>query len=550
MKFKLYIAFLIITTSLFAQKVTTSIDSTKKKIGAEFKLTLKASVNKNEKVVFPRAKNFGALEIIESYKIDTVKSNDKYELIKKYGLTQFDSGKYTIPRIPIIINGKTLFSDSLKVEVNAVKVDTLKHKMYDIKTIVPVESPSNWWKYLLGVLLLVGFIILVYGLLKKYQKREKPQEIVFKTPIEKATSLLQQLETKELWQRGEVKSYYSELTDIARNYIEEEIHIPAMESTTSELIEGLRNAAKKKKLKLSPETVANLERVLKQADLVKFAKVKPLDFEIEEDKKRISNSIVTIHKAIPTITEENDELQAWNDQQKELARIQKLKKQKRIRIISTFGIVLGVVVISLLSLIYFKGYDYVKDNIIGHPTKELAEGEWIYSEYGNPGVKIETPKVLKRMDATKILPKEAFAILKEMQMFGYGSLMDSFNIVVSTVKYKQDPNALEETQPDINFDTVLEGNTKTWEAMGGQNIIFKKEDFNTQKGITGVKAYGTMTMLNKVQNKSQKLYYEILLFKQEGGLQEIIVSYQEGDVYGKKILERIVNSVELKNTAE
>ncbi|MEI7508763.1 MAG: hypothetical protein WCJ62_04790 [Flavobacterium sp.] len=549
MKLKLYIV-LLITSSLFAQKVTTSIDSTKKKIGAEFKLTLKASVYKKDNVVFPTTKNFGALEIIESYKIDTVKSNDKFELIKKYGLTQFDSGKYTIPRIPIIINGKTIFSDSLNVEVCSVKVDTLKHKMYDIKTIVPVENPGNWWKYLLAVLLLVGIIILVYWLLKKYQTREKPQEITFKTPIEKATSLLQQLESKELWQRGEVKSYYSELTDIARNYIEEEIHIPAMESTTSELIEGLRNAAQKKKLKLSPETVANLEKVLKQADLVKFAKVKPLDFEIEEDKKRISNSIVTIHKAIPTVVEENDELQAWNEQQKELARIQKIKKQKRIRIISTIGIVFGVLMISLLALIYFKGYDYVKDNIIGHPTKELAEGEWIYSEYGNPGIKIETPKVLKRMDATKMLPKEAFAILQEMQMFGYGSLMDSFNIVVSTVKYKQDPNALEQTQPDINFDTVLEGNTKTWEAMGGQNIIFKKEDFNTQKGISGVKAYGTMTMLNKVQNKSQKLYYEILLFKQEGGLQEIIVSYQEGDVYGKKILERIVNSVELKNTAE
>jgi Ca2+/Na+ antiporter len=550
MKSKLYIVFFIITTSLFAQKVTTSIDSTKKKIGAEFKLTLKASVNKKDKVVFPKSKNFGALEVIDSYKIDTVKSNNKYELIKKYGLTQFDSGKYTVPRIPILINGKTIFSDSLKVEVNAVKVDTLKRKMYDIKTIEEVETSSNWWKYLLGILLLVGIGALVYWLIKKYQNREKPEEIVFKSPIEKATSLLQLLETKELWQRGEVKSYYSELTDIARNYIEEEIQIPAMESTTSELIAGLRNAAKKKKLKLSPETVANLEKVLMQADLVKFAKVKPLDFEIEEDKKRISSSIVTIHKAIPTIVEENDELQAWNEQQRELARIQKLKKQKRTRIISTIGIVLGVLLISLFALIYIKGFDYVKDNIIGHPTKELAEGEWVYSEYGNPGVKIETPKVLKRMDVTKILPKEAFVILKEMQMFGYGSLMDSFNIVVSTVKYKQDPKAGAESQPDVNFDTVLEGNTKTWEAMGGQNIIFKKEDFNTPKGITGVKAYGTMTMLNKIQNKSQKLYYEILLFKQDGGLQEIVVSYQEGDAYGKKILERIVNSVELKNTAE
>jgi len=541
MNFKLYILFLF-TTTLFAQKVTTSIDTTRNKIGAEFQLTLKASVNKKDKVVFPKAKNFGALEVIESYKIDTIKSNDKYELIKKYGLTQFDSGKYTIPRVSILINGKPSFSDSLKVEIFNVKVDTLKQKMYDIKDVAQVETSSDWWKYVLGILLLAGIGFLVYWLLKKYQNREKPEEIVYTSPIEKATSLLQQLESKELWQRGEVKSYYSELTNIARNYIEEEIEIPAMESTTSELIFALRKVANQKKLKLSAATLENLEKVLKQADLVKFAKVKPLDFEIEEDKKRISSSIVTIHKAIPTEVEKNDELEAWNEQQRELARIQKLKKQKRVRIISTIGIVLGVILISVLTLIYFKGFDYVKDNFIGHPTKELAEGEWVYSEYGNPGIKIETPKVLKRMDATKILPKDAFAVLKEMQMFGYGSLMDSFNIVVSTVKYKK--------ETEVNFDTILEGTTKTWESLGGHEIIFKQEDFNTDKGITGVKAYGTMTMLDKIQNKSQKLYYEILLFKQDGGLQEIIVSYREGDEYGKKILERIINSVELKNAQE
>lgn len=541
MNFKLYILFLF-TTTLFAQKVTTSIDTTRNKIGAEFQLTLKATVNKKDKVVFPKAKNFGALEVIESYKIDTIKSNDKYELVKKYGLTQFDSGKYSIPRISILINGKPTFSDSLKVEVFNVKVDTLKQKMYDIKDVAQVETSSDWWKYVLGILLLVGIGFLVYWLMKKYQNREKPEEIVYTSPIEKATSLLQQLESKELIQRGEVKSYYSELTNIARNYIEEEIEIPAMESTTSELILALRKVANQKKLKLSAATLENLEKVLMQADLVKFAKVKPLDFEIEEDKKRISSSIVTIHKAIPTEVEKDDELEAWNEQQRELARIQKLKKQKRVRIISTIGIVLGVILMSLLALIYFKGFDYVKDNFIGHPTKELAEGEWVYSEYGNPDIKIETPKVLKRMDVTKVLPKDAFAVLKEMQMFGYGSMMESFNIVVSTVKYKK--------ETEVNFDTVLEGNTKTWESLGGQNIIFKQEDFNTDKGITGVKAYGTMTMLDKIQNKSQKLYYEILLFKQDGGLQEIIVSYREGDAYGKKILDRVINSVELKNAQE
>jgi len=542
MKLKLHLLFFLITTSLFAQKVTTSIDTTRNKIGAEFKLTLKTSVTNKDKVVFPKAKNFGALEVINSYKIDTVKTNDKWELIKQYGVTQFDTGKFTIPRIPILINGKLSYSDSLKVEVFNVKVDTLKQKMYDVKDVAQVETSSIWWKYLLGILLLVGIAALAYWLIKKYQNQPKEEEPVYTSPIEKATSLLQQLETKELWQKGEVKGYYSELTDIVRNYIEEEIEIPAMESTTSELITELRRVANQKKLKLSKETLVNLEKVLMQADLVKFAKVKPLDFEIEEDKKRITSTIVTIHNAIPTVVEETDELEAWNEQQRELARIQKLKKQKQVRIITTIGVVVTIIFISLLTLIYVKGWDYVKDNLIGHPTKELVEGEWIYSEYGNPGVKIETPKVLKRMDASKMLPKETYAVLKEMQMFGYGSMFESFNIVVSTAKFKQ--------ETEVNFDTVLEGNTKSWEAMGAQNILFKQEEFNTDKGISGVKAYGTMVMLDKIQNKSQKLYYEILLFKQEGGIQQIVVSYKEGDEYGKLILDRIINSAELKNNSE
>jgi len=541
MKIKLYILFLLISTSLFAQKVTTSIDSTKKKIGAEFKLTLKTDVDTLSKVKFPNAKFFGALEVIQSYKIDTVKNGARYELIKKYGLTQFDSGKYTIPRIPVLINGKPSFSDSIKVEVNDVKVDTLKQKMYDIKDIAKVESPlGSWWIYLL-ILLAIGVIgYFVYKFIKKRQSQPKVEAIVYTSPIEKATSLLQQLEKKELWQKGEIKNYYSELTDIARNYIEEEIHIPAMESTTSELIEGLRKAAKLQKLKLSNETVENLEKVLKQADLVKFAKVKPLDFEIEEDKKRISSSIVTIHKSIPEIVEDNDELALWNEQQKELARIQKLKKQKRVRIITTIGIVLGMLMLFVLGLIYFKGFDYVKDNFLGHPTKDLVEGEWVFSEYGNPGVKIETPKVLKRMDASKALPKDAAALIKDMQLFVYGSMLDDFYITVATSSFKQ--------EVQLDLDKAVEGSLKVMESQGAQNIIVKTEEFDTQQGITGKKSYGTMTILDKVKGKSTKMYYEMLVFGQNNGLQQILILHREDDKYGQQIGERILNSVELKVT--
>lgn len=542
MKKLLYIL-LLFTTSLFAQKVTTSIDSIKKKIGAEFKLTLKTDVDIFSKVKFPNGKFFGNLEVLESYKIDTIRNGNRYELIKKYGLTQFDSGKYLIPKLPVIINGKKVFSDSIKIEISDVKVDTLKQKMYDIKNIISVKSDfGNWWIYLLILLGLVVIGYFVYRFIKKKKTEEKPVVIEFKSPIEKATSLLQQLEKKELWQKGEIKSYYSELTDIARNYIEEEIQIPAMESTTSELIEGLRNAAKQKKLKLSSETVENLEKVLKQADLVKFAKVKPLDYEIEEDKKRISNTIVTIHNSIPEIVEENDELELWNEQQKEKARLEKLKKEKRKRIIIGVSVGVFLIVTTLGILIAIKGFDYVKDNFIGHPTKDLVEGEWIFSEYGNPTVKIETPKVLKRMDAEKILPKNAMALIKEMQIFMYGSLTDDFYIGVSTATFKQ--------QTQLDLEQAAEGSLKVFEAQGATNIFVKTEEFDTQQGIKGRKAYGTMVMVDKISGKSVKMYYEILVFGQNNGLQQITIMHREDDKYGKQMLERILNSVELQNISQ
>lgn len=542
MKKILYIL-LLFTTSLFAQKVTTSIDSTKKKIGAEFKLTLKTDVDTFSKVKFPNGKFFGNLEVLESYKIDTIRNGNRYELIKKYGLTQFDSGKYLVPKLPVIINGKKVFSDSIKIEISDVKVDTLKQKMYDIKNIIPVKSDfGNWWIYLLILLGLAVIGYFVYRFIKNKKTEEKPVVVEFKSPIEKATTLLQQLEKKELWQKGEIKNYYSELTDIARNYIEEEIQIPAMESTTSELIEGLRNAAKQKKLKLSAETVENLEKVLKQADLVKFAKVKPLDFEIEEDKKRISNSIVTIHNSIPEIVEENDELELWNEQQKEKARQEKLKKEKRKRIIIGVSIGVFLIVTTLGVLIAIKGFDYVKDNFIGHPTKDLVEVEWIYSEYGNPTVKIETPKVLKRMDAEKVLPKNAMALIKEMQIFMYGSLTDDFYIGVSTTTFKQ--------QAQLDLEQAAEGSLKVFEAQGATNIFVKTEEFDTQQGIKGRKAYGTMIMVDKISGKSVKMYYEILVFGQNNGLQQITIMHREDDKYGKQMLERILNSVELQNISQ
>jgi len=209
-----------------------------------------------------------------------------------------------------------------------VQVDTLKQKMYDIKDVVAVEDTiGDWWKYLLGLVLLAGLGAFGYWYYKKRQSVTIEEE-VYKTPIDKATSLLNNLEKKELWQQGEVKAYYSELTDIVRNYIEEAIEIPAMESTTSELIEGLKKISAKKKMKLSQETFENLLVVLKQADLVKFAKSKPMDFEITEDRKKIERAIVTLDQAIPKVVEVEDEM-LLNEMQRLEQKKKELEKRKK-----------------------------------------------------------------------------------------------------------------------------------------------------------------------------------------------------------------------------
>ncbi len=520
----------------FAQKglIDTSVDTIRNKIGAQFTLTLKTKVDTGTAVIFPKGKMIGRLEVIRDYKIDTLRNDSKYELIKKYGLTQFDSGKYAIPKLPVRIAGKTYFSDSLQVEFTNVKVDTLKQKLFDIKDIVRTDSSGQWWIYLIFILVIVAAAYLAY---RYWQNHRKPKtaEIVYKTPIEKATGLLQQLEKKELVQKGEVKAYYSELTDIARTYIEEAVHIPAMESTTSELIEKLRMASVKKNIALNPETVANLEKVLFQADLVKFAKERPLEYEIADHRKKIESAIVTINSAMPTV-EEDDEDEIYHEKLR-LQKIKEKKRRERRRAVYAF---LGLCAAFLIGSFVMDELGY--KSIFSSQAKKMLDGEWIYSEYGNPSVAIETPRVLTRLDANKIMDAKAIAVLKEFQMFGYGGLGDDLYILVSTNKFK-DPK-------DIDLDVIVEGSIKDWEAKGAQNILVKKDEFTTKAGISGIRAYGTMAVIDGFAKSSSKLYYEMLFFKQDQGLQQIFVAHEEGDEDAGKILERVISSVELQIGAQ
>lgn len=540
MKLKFYIFLFLLSSAIFAQQkqVETSIDTTKNKIGAEFKLTLKTVVSSKSKVVFPKQKSFGSLEVIQSYPVDTVKKNDTYELIKKYGLTQFDSGKYVIPSVQILIDKKPYFSDSIRVEVANVKIDTLKQKMFDIKDITADDNGiGDWWKYVLALIIILGIGAFVYWFVKKRQQK-KIEEEVYKTPIEKATSLMNNLEQKELWQKGEIKEYYSELTDIARNYIEEAIHIPAMESTTSELIMAIKTASTKKKMALTPETVENLERVLRQADLVKFAKSKPLEFEITEDRNKIQKVILTLDNAIPTeVPDEEDQL--LNEAQKQKQIKLQLRKQRNKRIAIAAASVVGLIILTASYFIATKGFVYVKDTVLMNSSKSLLEGEWVKSEYGYPSVIIETPKVLKRLDVKKILPKSGFAFIKDMNVFALGNLNDEFSVSVATYKAKQ-------KMITDDFEGADKLGLQLLEGLDFQNIILKQEEFETKEGVKGAKLFGGLSKIDKLTNTTNRFYYELLFFGQDNGVQQILILSKEGDAYAKQISERIIGSIDFK----
>ena len=537
-KTKLYTFLLLLfAVAVFGQqkRLETSIDSTKIKIGSQFNLTLKATVDSTSAVGFPEGKTFGQLEVLESYPTDTIKKGALYELIKKYGLTQFDSGRYVVPGLPVIIDGEPFQSDSLAIEVTNVKVDTLKQKMYDIKDVATADSKMSWlWLYILLGLAAIGAAgFFAYRYFKNRKVEPKQAPVVFKSPIEKATIQLRNLENKELLQKGAIKDYYSELTDIARTYIEEAIHVPAMESTTSELIEAMRQAVMRKRMSLSRETFEELERVLRTADMVKFAKSKPMEFEVAEDRNRIEKTIVVIDKSIPEEKEEDEEhTLAWLEKQRQ----KKAKRKKNIIIGGSIGLVMALIV----GFLVFKGMSFIKDNF--SPTNELLEGQWVKSEYGNPGVILETPKVLKRQNTEKLVPKDVAAIVKDMEIFSYGIMFSNFNVMVSTVSYKQ--------QVDIKLDMLFNETAKQWEAMKVKDILVKQESFSTADGAEGLRAFGSMVMPNPLSDDGVKYDYEILYFKQANGVQQVTMVYPTTDEYAPKIVDRIKNSVEFRKRTQ
>lgn len=522
---------LVLVSWLSSAQVTTTIDSTKIKIGEQITYKIQVEVDTTDLVVFPEGQTFMPLEMIESYKVDTTKYNAKYNLVKKYGLTQFDSGNYTIPRQKVVIGTKTFFTDSLKVEVNSIAVDTTKQGLYDIKPFIKVEKSANhWWKNLLYTL---AALLLVSALIYWFVWRKKPlteaEEIALLPPYDRAKLALHKLDETTYLENSEIKEYYSELTFIIRKYLDEKVYDRALESTTDELMLRLKLLKDANQVDLSNDDIKNLETILKRADLVKFAKSAP-DIELAKiDRNTIDLEIDHVKEALPEPTEEEKLL---NQQYKE----EQERKKKRKKVIITIAIGVFLLIATFIGFSVKYGFEYVKDSIIGHESKDLLEGTWVNSEYGIPPISISTPMVLERIE-TKAIDTIQNA---KTTYFGYGNLLSALNIGVSTSKF----NIADSSKIDLNL--AAEGVLKTLEANGVVNIITKREQFITPNAAEGLKIYGSADFPRLLSKEFQKGNYVILLFTNGKILQQVILVWQDDDTYANQIMERIINSVELK----
>ncbi|HXH19682.1 MAG TPA: hypothetical protein VNJ07_11435 [Chitinophagales bacterium] len=266
--------------------IITKLDTSEILIGDQVKFSLEVIRDKQTQIVWPhlgssiKIDSVREIEIL-SFRTDTVQQANQQKEIRTYTLTVFDSGYYVIP--PIVLKYKDNPGDSFSVAQSEPMLLTVKSMEVDTAApIKPIKEPltmpfhiSEILKELLigaGVLALITGLILYFSLrkkkpvlIKRFVRKEPPHEI--------ALNKLRALEEKKLWQQGEVKRYYSELSEIIREYIERRFDIPALESTTDEIMARINVTGITGKLQ------DEFRLMLQTSDLVKFAKAYPVPDE-------------------------------------------------------------------------------------------------------------------------------------------------------------------------------------------------------------------------------------------------------------------------------
>mgnify|MGYP003414325983 CR=1 FL=1 len=257
---------------LFAQEIVPKLDRSSIKIGEPINYEVKVELTDGDKIIFPTISDTLTYHIeVLGQKLDTIKKDGKAEIIQQLQLTGFDAGKFNIPSLTILKNGKKLLTKQIEIEIQDIAVDTTQNAIFPIKPVMEEEySMRDYWNkyWLYGIVALLLFIIaIVLIVLYIRGKSSNLKGKKYATPYDEAKASLKALDAKKYLKRDEQKEYYTQLSFIVRRYLGRVYNFSALEILSDDLVKFISE-----KPDILPEDIQQLKQFLFDADLVKFAK--------------------------------------------------------------------------------------------------------------------------------------------------------------------------------------------------------------------------------------------------------------------------------------
>ena len=516
-----------------SQSVNAYVESDSILIGKELNYTIDVNAEKVENIIFPDSTSFVPFELISESQIDTINVEEGFLFSKKYGITSFDKGDFIIPKIKIQIGDKLFSTDSKKITVNLVEVDTTKQGLYDIKPAFDKFSSIEILKLSLKnnypvILFMIFLVLTLFYFRSKIIEFFNPLLNIKPTlrPIELIKKRLSDLEKINIDSGAEIKFFYSELTFALRSFFEKEVYDKALESTTIELILKLNNLSEIKSFAITKDSLNKIEDIFKRADLVKFAKYLPEKSVIKNDLKIINEEVKLFSALLPEPTEE-EKLKNLNYQKQ----AEKKLRNERLKIVSISTASLLIILFVFSG--FLNGFQYTIDKITFNENLKLLNKIWIKSEYGSPGIFSETPDALLRINSENEFLYDDFKLDSQ---FYFSNSNQSIEFFISN--YSSDSKIKPE-----NFQSIIDSTLDDLESRGLQNMLVKYDEFETKNKGKGLLISGTSDF--KISDKKFKSGdYNVIGFLTETGFKTIILLTHETR-YMDKIKERIVSSIEV-----
>ena len=279
--------FLLVTGGILMQAQTTlidvKIDEADLLIGEQTVLHLTITTDNGKLVYYPIPLDtlMAGVEVLALANPDsTVIDNNRLMIKQDILITSFDAALYLLPPFMVIDATDTIYSNQVALKVSTLEVNAdAPEEFFDIKEIwKPPFVLADYYPIVFGILLILFFICVIGYIIQRLRNKKSLLPELLKEelkipPHELAIRELNEIKLQKLWQQGRNKEYYTQITDTLRRYIYRRFGINAMEMTSYEILDIItrENDAR--------SVYDTLKQILQLADLVKFAKWRPLPDE-------------------------------------------------------------------------------------------------------------------------------------------------------------------------------------------------------------------------------------------------------------------------------